>query len=85
METTRHIGTDLHRNKFTCCMQLANDRNSLSEWKLENLAVFVKKGNTEAYTSPPSAGDTAGCKPTGRSKNIFRVVLSRIYRGAGVS
>ena len=55
METTRHIGTDLHRNKFTCCMQLANDRNSLSEWKLENLAVFVKKGNTEAYTSPESS------------------------------
>ena len=55
METTRHIGIDLHRNKFTCCMQLANDRNSLSEWKLENLAVFVKKGNTEAYTSPENS------------------------------
>jgi hypothetical protein len=54
METTRHIGIDLHRNKFTCCMQLANGRNYLSAWKLENLAVFVKKGNTEAYTSPES-------------------------------
>src|SRR5713101_10147564 len=43
METTRHIGVDLHRNRFTCCMQLANGRNYLSEWKLENLLVFVKK------------------------------------------
>ena len=54
METTRHIGIDLHRKKFTCCMQLANGRNYLSEWKLENPAVFVKKGNNEAYTSPES-------------------------------
>jgi transposase len=43
METARHIGIDLHRNKFTCCMQLANGRNYLSEWKMENLPAFVKK------------------------------------------
>jgi hypothetical protein len=78
METTRHIRTDLHRNKFTCCMQLANGRNYLSEWKLENLAVFVKKA-TLRHTHHPRAGDTAGCKRTDRSKN------ARTYRGAGVS
>ena len=43
METTRHIGIDLHRNKFTCCMQLANGRNYLSEWKVENLPVFCEE------------------------------------------
>ena len=43
METTRHIGIDLHRNKFTCCMRLSNGKNYLSEWKLESLPVFVKK------------------------------------------
>jgi hypothetical protein len=31
METTRHIGTDLDRSKFTYCMQMANGRNYLSE------------------------------------------------------
>ena len=24
METTRHIGIDLHRNQFTCCVRLEN-------------------------------------------------------------
>ena len=29
METTRHIGIDLHRNKFTCCMRVENGRSYL--------------------------------------------------------
>jgi hypothetical protein len=37
---------------FFGSQQQSNIRNYLGEWKLENLAVFVKKGNTEAYTSP---------------------------------
>ena len=40
METTRHIGIDLHRNKFTCCVRLDNGRNYLSEWQVENLPVL---------------------------------------------
>jgi len=43
METTRHIGIDLHRNKFTCCLRVENGRSYLSEWKLEDLPRFVKK------------------------------------------
>ena len=43
MQTTRHIGIDLHRNQFTCCMRLENGRNYLTEWKLEDLPRFVKK------------------------------------------
>jgi transposase len=43
METQRHIGIDLHRNQFTCCMRLENGRNYLTEWKLEELPRFVKK------------------------------------------
>jgi transposase len=43
METTRHIGIDLHRNKFTCCVRLETGRNYLSAWKLEDLPGFVKK------------------------------------------
>jgi transposase len=43
MKTQRHIGIDLHRNNFTCCLRLENGRNYLSEWKLEDLPQFIKK------------------------------------------
>src|ERR1041385_8826306 len=43
MQAPRHIGIDLHRNQFTCCMRLENGRNYLTEWKLEDLPRFVKK------------------------------------------
>ena len=43
METQRHLGIDLHRNNFTCCLRLENGRNYLSEWKLEDLPRFIKK------------------------------------------
>jgi hypothetical protein len=43
MQTPRHIGIDLHRNRFTCCVRLDNGRNYLSDWKLEELSQFVKK------------------------------------------
>lgn len=39
----RFIGIDLHRNQFTCCVRLPNDRTYLSEWKLTELAKFVRK------------------------------------------
>lgn len=39
----RFIGIDLHRNQFTCCVRLPNERTYLSEWKLTDLAKFVKK------------------------------------------
>jgi len=37
METQRHIGIDLHRNKFTCCVRLETGRNYLTDWQLEEL------------------------------------------------
>jgi transposase len=43
METTRHIGIDLHRNCFTACVRLENGRNYVTEWKLEQLPKFVGK------------------------------------------
>lgn len=39
----RFIGIDLHRNRFTCCIRLENDRTYISEWALEDLSRFVKK------------------------------------------
>jgi transposase len=43
MQASRHIGIDLHRNQFTCCVRLENGRNYLSEWKLEDLWRFTRK------------------------------------------
>src|SRR6202521_1901030 len=71
METTRHIGIDLHRNKFTCCMQLANGRNYLSEWKLENLPVFVKKLRPT---------DEVAVEVTGNTRLFYEAVAPHVAR-----
>ena len=34
----RYIRIDLHRNRFTCCIRLENERTYVTEWALENLA-----------------------------------------------
>ncbi len=39
----RYIGIDLHRNRFTCCIQLETERTYVTEWELEDLGKFVKK------------------------------------------
>src|SRR5258708_14877151 len=39
----RYIGIDLHRNQFTCCMGLENDRRYVTEWRRAELPRFVKK------------------------------------------
>ena len=43
MQAPRHIGIDLHRNQFTCCVRLENGRTYLTDWKLEDLPRFAKK------------------------------------------
>jgi transposase len=39
----RYIGIDLHRNRFTCCIQLENERTYLTDWEMADLGKFVKK------------------------------------------
>lgn len=39
----RHIGIDLHRDRFTCCIGLENERAYVTEWELEDLRKCVKK------------------------------------------
>ena len=39
----RYIGIDLHRNRFTCCIRLENERTYVTEWELEDLGKFIKK------------------------------------------
>jgi transposase len=58
METQRHIGIDLHRNQFTCCVRLDNGRNYLTEWKLEDLPRFVKKLRPDDEIAVEVTGNT---------------------------
>lgn len=39
----RHIGIDLHRNRFTVCIRTQGNRDYLSTWPLEGLEKFSKK------------------------------------------
>jgi hypothetical protein len=41
MQGPGHIGIDLHRKRFTCCLRLEDGRNYLSDWKLEDLPRFI--------------------------------------------
>ena len=75
METTRHIGIDLHRNKFTCCMQLANGRNYLSEWKVEDLPSFVKKLRRT---------DEVAVEVTGNTRLFYDAVAPHVARVVAV-
>jgi len=58
MPAQRHIGIDLHRNQFTCCVRLENGRNYLTEWKLEELPRFVKKLRPSDQIAVEMTGNT---------------------------
>src|SRR5262245_31365913 len=67
----RYIGIDLHRNRFTCCMRLENDRTYITEWKLEELARFVKKLR-------PS--DEVAVEITGNTRLFYDAVAAQVAR-----
>jgi len=75
METRRHIGIDLHRNKFTCCVRLENGRNYLTEWKLEDLERFTKKLR-------PS--DEVAVEVTGNTRLFYAAVAPHVSRVVAV-
>jgi transposase len=89
MQAQRHIGIDLHRDKFTCCMRLENGRNYLTDWKLEDLPRFVKKlrpsdeiavevtGNTRLFRDAvtPYVARVAAVDP-----NQFRVISHSVKK-----
>jgi len=39
----RHIGVDLHRNRFTVCTRTEHGRNYVRTWELEKLEQFTKQ------------------------------------------
>ena len=71
METERHIGIDLHRNKFTCCVRLENGRNYVTDWKLEDLGRFTKKLR-------PS--DEVAVEVTGNTRLFYEAVAPHVSR-----
>jgi transposase len=75
METQRHIGIDLHRNRFTCCVRLENGRNYLSDWKLEDLPRFVKKLRRS---------DAIAVEVTGNTRLFYEAVVPHVARVVAV-
>jgi len=75
MERQRHIGIDLHRNNFTCCLRLENGRNYLSEWKLEELERFTKKLRPN---------DEVAVEVTGNTRLFYEAVAPHVKRVVAV-
>lgn len=67
----RYIGIDLHRNRFTCCIRLENERTYVTEWALESLGKFVKKLR-------PS--DEVAVEITGNTRLFFDAVAPQVAR-----
>ena len=75
MQAPRHIGIDLHRNQFTCCVRLENGRNYLTEWKLEDLPRFVKKLRP---------ADEIAVEVTGNTRLFYEAVAPSVARVVAV-
>jgi transposase len=67
----RYIGIDLHRNRFTCCIRLENERMYLTEWELEDLGKFVKKLRPT---------DEVAVEITGNTRLFFDAVAEHVAR-----
>jgi transposase len=67
----RYIGIDLHRNRFTCCIRLENERTYVTEWALEALGRFVKKLR---------ATDEVAVEITSNTRLFFDAVAPRVKR-----
>jgi hypothetical protein len=67
----RYIGIDLHRNRFTCCIRLENERTYVTEWALEALGRFVKKLR---------ATDEVAVEITSNTRLFFDAVAPQVKR-----
>jgi len=76
METTRHIGIDLHRNCFTACIRLENGRNYMSQWKLDQLPKLVAKLR---------ANDEVAVEVTGNTRLFHDAVAPHVKRMVAVN
>jgi len=67
----RFIGIDLHRNRFTCCIRLENERTYVTDWELEDLGKFVKKLRPN---------DEIAVEITGNTRLFFDAVVPHVAR-----
>jgi len=67
----RYIGIDLHRNRFTCCIRLENERKYVTEWELEDLKKFAKKLRPT---------DQVAVEITGNTRLFFDAVQPHVSR-----
>jgi transposase len=75
MPAPRHIGIDLHRSQFRCCVRLENGRNYLTACRLEDLPRFVKKLR-------PS--DEIAVEVTGNTRLFYEAVAPYVARVVAV-
>jgi transposase len=75
MQAHRHIGIDLHRNRFTCCVRVENGRNYLTEWRLEDLPRFIKKLRQS---------DEIAVEVTGNTRLFYDAVAPHVARVVAV-
>jgi len=73
----RYIGIDLHRNRFTCCIRLENERTYVTEWELEDLGKFVKKLRPSDEVAVEITGNTRLFYDA-VAPHVARVVVSRL-------
>jgi transposase len=67
----RYIGIDLHRNRFTCCLRLENEREYVSTWELARLPQFLKKLRPN---------DEVAVEITGNTRLFFDAVSPHVSR-----
>ena len=72
----RYIGIDLHRNRFTCCIRLENERTYVTEWVLEDLGRFVKKLR---------CSDEVAVEITGNTRLFHGAVATHVKRVVSVN
>jgi transposase len=67
----RYIGIDLHRNRFTCCVRLENNRTYMTNWRLEDLPRFATKLR---------AADEVAVEITGNTRLFYEAVAPQVER-----
>ena len=68
---TRHIGIDLHRNRFTCCVRLENGRNYLTRMEAGGPAAVREEAAAERRDGGGGDRATRGCSTT-RWRRMWR-------------
>ena len=71
----RYIGIDLHRNRFTCCIRLENERTYVTEWELEDLGEVRQEAAAQRRNGRGDHGQYAGCSLDAVAPHVARVVV----------